>query len=159
MTTDDDGDPASSRDEKDALLQSLGDMRAAVRRTLDGLDDHQARWTPEGTLLPLLGIVNHLTQVEWRWIDGGFGGAVVHRSEREFRPGPERGLDEVLAAYRVRGSTTDAAVRGMPLTREGAGWAEGRDLRAVLLHLITETARHAGHADATRELLDGATGE
>jgi hypothetical protein len=40
-----------------------------------------------------------------------------------------------------------------------SGWGEGKDLRWVLLHLINETARHAGHADATRELLDGATGE
>ena len=46
----------------------------------------------------------------------------------------------------------------MPLT-EPCTWGEDRDLRWVLLHLINETARHAGHADATRELLDGTTGE
>ncbi len=38
-------------------------------------------------------------------------------------------------------------------------WGDGHDLRWVLVHLINETARHAGHADATREMLDGTTGE
>jgi hypothetical protein len=46
----------------------------------------------------------------------------------------------------------------MALT-EPCRWGEGTDLRWVLLHLINETARHAGHADATRELLDGTVGE
>ena len=68
--------------------------RGAVLRNLDGLDDDQARWSPDGKLIPLLGIVSHLTRVEWRWIDGAFGGVAVSRSEDEFRPGPELGLDE-----------------------------------------------------------------
>jgi hypothetical protein len=63
-----------------------------------------------------------------------------------------------VAAYRDRAVATDEYVRSTPLDtpcREG-----GRtDLRWVMLHLINETARHAGHADATRELLDGTTGE
>jgi hypothetical protein len=48
-------------------------------------------------------------------------------------------------------------VRTLPVTQGGTD-GSGRDLRWVLLHLIEETARHAGHADATRELLDGTTG-
>ena len=56
-------------------------------------------------------------------------------------------------------SATDAAVRSNTWTRIGTGWGAGHDLRFVLLHPINETARHAGHADATRELLDGSTGE
>jgi uncharacterized damage-inducible protein DinB len=159
MADDDIGFPAGSRDEKDLLLQWLGYLRGAVVRNLEGLDDEQARWTPAGALIPLLGIVNHLTRVEWRWIDGAFGGAEVSRSEQEFRPGPELNLDRAVAAYRERGFATDAIARSMPLTQTGTGWGEGKDLRFVLLHLINETARHAGHADATRELLDGTTGE
>jgi uncharacterized damage-inducible protein DinB len=160
MTTGDDiGFPDGSPDERELLLQWLGYGRGAVLRNLDGLEDHQARWTPDGKLLPLLGIVYHLTRVEWRWVDGGFGGVPVHRSEEEFGPGRERGLDEVVAAYRARADATDAAVRAHPLTEVGTGWAAGRTLRFVLLHLTNETARHAGHADATRELLDGTTGE
>jgi hypothetical protein len=158
---DDIGFPTGSDDEKELLLQWLGYLRGAVRRNLDGLDDAQARWTPDGRLIPLIGIVHHLTRVEWRWIDGAFGGAEVDRSEEEFRPGPELTLDDALAAYRVRAAATDATIRSLDLTQRCSpdSWGEGLDLRWVVLHLINETARHAGHADATRELLDGSTGE
>ena len=153
--------PAGSADEKELLLQWLNYLRGAVLRKVEGLDDAQARWTPEGRLIPLLGVVNHLTKVEWRWIDGGFGGAEVKRSEQEFSPDIELSLAEAIAAYRQRATVTDARVRSLELTHtaESQSWAKGKDLRWVLLHLINETARHAGHADATRELLDGTIGE
>lgn len=111
--------------------------------------------------MPLLGVVNHLTNVEWRWIDGECGGADVSRSEQEFNPANEVTLREVVAAYRQRATVTDVRVRSLELTRaaEPDNWAEGKDLRWVVLHLINGTARHAGHADAIRELLDGKTGE
>jgi hypothetical protein len=98
--------------------------------------------------------------VEWRWIDGGFFGAEVSRTE-EFRPGPEVTLTAAIEGYRARGRATDTAVRDLDLDESSPAesWAECHDLRWVLLHLINETARHAGHADATRELLDGNTGE
>lgn len=85
-------------------------------------------------------------------------GAAVERHEEEFSPGPEITVDSATTAYRARAAETDRVVRTLPLDspcREG----NGTDLRWVLLHLINETARHAGHADATRELLDGTTGE
>jgi len=161
MTPEDLSFPPGSHDEKELLLQWLNYLREAVLRNIEGLDDAQARWTPAGQLIPLLGIVHHLTKVEWRWIDGGFGGAQVTRSEREFAPGSEVTLDEAVAAYRQRASATDAMVCSLAMTHpsEPGSWAEGNDLRWVVLHLINETARHAGHADATRELLDGKTGE
>jgi uncharacterized damage-inducible protein DinB len=159
MAHDDIGFPAGNGDEKELLLQWLGYLRGAVLRNVERLDDPESRWTPDGRLIPLLGIVNHLTLVEWRWIDGTFGGAAVSRADEEFRPGPELSLDAAVAAYRARAAATDAAARAIPLTQMGNGWGEGRDLRFILLHLINETARHAGHADATREMLDGTTGE
>jgi uncharacterized damage-inducible protein DinB len=161
MADDDIGFPTGSEDEKQLLLQWLGYLRGAVVRNLDGLDNAQAHWTPGGRLIPLIGIVHHLTHVEWRWIDGGFGGAKVSRRDDEFRPGAEVTLDTALAAYRARAVATDAMIQSLALTHPSdlAGWAEGNDLRWVVLHLINETARHAGHADATRELLDGTTGE
>jgi uncharacterized damage-inducible protein DinB len=161
MPEDNIGFPVGSEDEKDLLLQWLGYLREAVVRNLNGLDDNQARWTPDGRLIPLLGIVYHLTRVEWRWIDGGFNGADVGQSEEEFQPGPELTIDAAIRAYRQRAAMTDAVVRSFDLTQrsDSRSWAEGHDLRWVVLHLINETARHAGHADATRELLDGKTGE
>jgi hypothetical protein len=102
-------------------------------------------------------VINHLTHVEWRWLDGKMLGVETSRSEAEFRPGPELTVATVVVRYRERGQATAHTVRSMPMTepcRDGSG----RDLRWVLLHLVEETARHAGHADATRELLDGVTG-
>jgi hypothetical protein len=111
--------PTGSTDEKELLLQWLDYLRGAVRRNLDGLDDAQARWSPDLT------------------------------------------LEAALTAYRERATATNAGIRSLDLTRSSDpdSWGEGNDLRWVVLHLINETARHAGHADATRELLDGTTGE
>jgi uncharacterized damage-inducible protein DinB len=152
--------PPGIGDERELLLSWLSYLREAVLRKGEGLSDDQARWRPDGHLISLLGIVNHLTHVEWRWIDGGFKGARVSRSEEEFLPGTELRLVSAVAAYRKRAAATEEAVRSLPsLTVPSARGGEGRDLRWVLLHLINETARHAGHADAVRELLDGTTGE
>jgi uncharacterized damage-inducible protein DinB len=161
MRLEETGFPPGSDDEKVLLLQWLSYLRGAVLRNIEGLDDAWARWTPNGKLIPLIGIVNHLTNVEWRWIDGGFSGADVSQTEQEFTPGQELTLREAVAAYRQRAIVTDAKVRSLSLAEvsEPDSWAEGRDLRWVVLHLINETARHAGHADATRELLDGVIGE
>jgi uncharacterized damage-inducible protein DinB len=151
--------PSGTADERELFLRWLGFLRAAVLRDVEGLTDEQARWTPDGGLISVLGIVNHLTHVEWRWIEGGMRGHDVSRSEEEFAPGPELTLSAAVALYRDRAAATDAAVRSMSALSEPCGWGEGVDLRWVLLHLVNETARHAGHADATRELLDGTTGE
>jgi len=161
MADDDLGFPTGSPDDKELLLQWLRYLRGAVLRNVEGLDDQQARWTPDRKLISLLGIVNHLTRVEWRWIDGAFGDADVSRVEAEFAPGPELALETAVLGYRRRGAATDAMVLATSLSAasDPKGWGEGHDLRWVLLHLINETARHAGHADATRELLDGKTGE
>ena len=85
-------------------------------------------------------------------------GKEVSRSETEFAPGAELTAAVAIAAYRAWAAATEATVRTLPL-EQPCNRQEGTDLRWVLLHLINETARHAGHADATRELLDGARGE
>ncbi len=144
-------------DEAELLLAHLSRLREAILRKVEDLDEQQARWRPEGALIPLLGIVDHLTHVEWRWIEGAMRGQPVSRSEAEFAPGPELTVPEAVRRYRERALATAEAVRSMPVTRPTAD-GTGRDLRWVLLHLLQETARHAGHADATRELLDGTTG-
>jgi uncharacterized damage-inducible protein DinB len=150
--------PTGHVDERELFLDWLRYLRAAVLRKLDGLSEEDARWQPHGALIPLLGIVNHLTRVEWRWIEGGMRGTEVERSEGEFKPGPELTLATAVSAYKDRAAATDHAVRSMPLDTP-CRWGDGTTLRWVLIHLINETARHAGHADATRELLDGTTGE
>jgi uncharacterized damage-inducible protein DinB len=158
MKTRDPSFPQGNPDERELLLSWLGFLRGAVLRKINGLSDDDARWTPDGGLITLLGIVNHLTHLEWRWIDGSMRGEETSRGDDEFYPGPDLTVEAAIAAYRDRAVATDEYVRSTPLEtpcREG-----GRtDLRWVMLHLINETARHAGHADATRELLDGTVGE
>ncbi|TYP89100.1 DUF664 domain-containing protein [Blastococcus xanthinilyticus] len=149
--------PGPIADERELLLAWLEHLRASLLRMLEDLDEEQARWRPDGALIGVIGIVNHLTHVERRWIDGRMLGEAVHRSEAEFSPGPELTVPAAVRGYRERGAATAAAVRSMEVTRPCAD-GSGRDLRWVLLHLVEETARHAGHADATRELLDGVTG-
>jgi uncharacterized damage-inducible protein DinB len=150
--------PVGNPDERELLLSWLAWLRGAVLRKIDGVSDADARWTPEGKLVSLLGIVNHLTRVEWRWIDGAMRRERTSRSDAEFRPGEELSVIAAVAAYRARAAATDAYVRATSLTQLTRN-SDATDLRWVVLHLINETARHAGHADATRELLDGATGE
>jgi hypothetical protein len=151
--------PSGTPDELELYLRWLAFLRGAVLRKSLGLDDEQARWRPEGRLLPLIGLVRHLTNVERRWIDGAMLGEATGKSPDEYTPGPGLSIERAIADYRARAAATDEAVRRIgDLTapsREGADI----DLRFVLVHLINETARHAGHADAVRELLDGTVGE
>ena len=153
--------PVTRSDEREQLLDWLGYLRCAVIRNAEGLSEAAAHERPGGRLISIVGIVNHLTQVEWRWIDGGFGGEYVTRDDEEFHPGSELQITEAVARYRVRGKATDETVRALSLDTFAAAksWGDGHSLRFVLLHLVNETARHAGHADAVRELLDGSTGE
>jgi hypothetical protein len=150
--------PRVLSDEREQLLDWLRWLRESVIGKLRGINEQQARWTPEGRLIPLIGVVHHLTRVEWRWIDGAMLGKPVERSESEFRPGPELTIEGALRDYRSRWAKTDDCVRSHHLDDHGIG-NEEVTLRWVLLHLVNETARHAGHADATREMLDGTVGE
>ena len=102
-----------------------------------------------------------MTAVEWRWIDGSLLRQPVSRTEDEFTPGDQVTVQSALAAYAARAEATETAVRAASLDTACVGRAaglQGMDLRFVLLHLIEETAHHAGHADSTREALDGAVG-
>ncbi len=84
----------------------------------------------------------------------------MSRSEAEFEAAGVS-LAIVVENYRRRGQVTGQAVQAASsLDQPAVGLAHRpQNLRRILVHLIQETARHAGHADATRELLDGTTGE
>lgn len=156
-----DPDPTTA-DEREMLLGFLRRQRAFVLATADGLTDEQARWAPPEGLIPIIAVLNHLPYVEWRWVDGRYLREEVSRSEElEFQVPAERTLADVIADYERRAARTEEIVRGAPgldaacLGGPGQPSRPGLDLRWVLLHLIEETAHHAGHADSTRELLDG----
>ncbi len=152
------GFPGDDPDERELLLSWLDYLRGAVLRKVEGLTDEEARWRPDGRLLPLLGVVSHLTAVEWRWVDGGMLGQEVDRNEEEFSPREELTVTSAVVAYRDRAAATNKTVRSLSLDAP-CRFRGNATLRWVLLHLLNETARHAGHADATRELLDGVAGE
>ena len=152
--------PDPDSDEGELFVRWLDFLRGSLVRKLDGLSEEQARWHPDGKLISVLGVINHLTNVEWRWIDGAFLGEETSRSEEEFRPVATVPMTDIISSYRVRGADTAKAIREAASLSVTCAhpMAKGRDLRWVLLHLVEETARHAGHADATSELLDGTTG-
>ena len=154
--------PPPGLPEREALLGFLDWKRAAVLKTAEGLTDEQSRWTPDGKLLPIAGIIHHLAYVETRWIDGRFLREKPPEAmpEREFAINAP--LAELVAAYAERAVKTNQVVRSAPsmdvpcLGHESQSPRPGLDLRWVVLHLLEETAQHAGHADSTREMLDGA---
>lgn len=151
-------DPGVHSDEREQMLAFLRTQRELVAASAVDLTDEQAHRRPDGKLIPVIGIVNHLTHVERRWIDGSYlRRPVPPRSEQEFAVAASVGLAEVMDAYAARAARTEAAVRDAPDLSVPClhPHHSGIDLRWVLLHLIEETAHHAGHADSTREMLDG----
>jgi hypothetical protein len=153
--------PPPGGDEREALLGFLDWKRGAVLKTAEGLTDEQARWTPEGKLLPIAGIIHHLTCVEGRWIDGRYlREEPPERTDREFEV--KAPLADLIDAYVVRAAKTNEIVKSAPsldvecLGHQSQPPRPGLDLRWVVIHLLEETAQHAGHADSTREMLDGA---
>ena len=160
--------PAPSTDEREVLLGYIQWQREQVVATAEGLTEEQLRWTPDGRLLPIIGIINHLTHMEWRWIEGRYLASPFPAREEEFVLGDAVTGTEVIESYWAQAQRTEQLVRAAPaLTEPCLGDEGGRgpahellgfdrpvDLRWVLLHLLEETAHHAGHADATREMLD-----
>jgi Protein of unknown function (DUF664) len=169
MTT---GDATPAVDgERADLLETLGVHRGFLRFTLRSLTDEQAALTPTASQLCLGGLIKHVTQVERSWTDfvldrqgglGGAGGADEH--ERGFQMLPGDTVADLLADYDAAARATDeivATVEDLDASHSlpPAPWfAPGarRSNRRVFLHLIAETAQHAGHADIIREALDGA---
>jgi Protein of unknown function (DUF664) len=156
-----------------ALLAFLAAQRDAVLSIVAGLDEdawHRSvvpsGWTPAG-------LVEHLGGAEWHWFQG-----VVAGKHPEPAPGDEdlppydptaafvcdQPSAEIINFYRDQCASSDAVLAVTPLSarprgRHGVpGQDEPPDVRWVVLHMIEETARHAGHLDIARELLDGQTG-
>lgn len=153
-------------EEKDSLWVSLDRHRDAVLWKLDDLDDEQLRRrvTPSGT--SLLGLVKHLAVVEYGWFSDTFDGPNEPLpfdpadEDADFRIEPAETTAEVLAYYARARAAADQVVADNDIdTIAQATTGASVTLRWVLIHLIEETARHAGHADILRELLDGTTGD
>jgi uncharacterized damage-inducible protein DinB len=151
--------------EKDLLVAKLDAQREHVLGALEGLTDEQLRQPVLPTGWSCLGLVQHLTQdVELLWFAQVFAGRSAEHDGAGWKVGEDTTAEDVLARYRAAVSQANEIIAGHGLTDAPAAWPEGmfgewrlHDLRQMMLHVLTETACHAGHLDAVRELLDGQT--
>ena len=160
-------------DERTALTEMLDYYRAVMLRKTEGLSDEQLAVTVASSDLTLGGLLMHLALVEDSWFLSTFLGGELGESwsgfdwksdpDWEFHHAHEYSRDVIVAQYegsiaRSRQVVDEAEsldVLAAKPTRDGQAF----NLRWILVHLIEEYARHAGHADLIRESIDGATGD
>ncbi|GII50075.1 hypothetical protein Psi02_64990 [Planotetraspora silvatica] len=153
-------------DEKQSMHVSLDRHRDVVVWKLRGLDDEQLRrpMTPSGT--NLLGLVKHLASVEYGWLCETFGRETEplpfdeEDGDADIRVLPHETTEQILAFYERARAAADKVIEEVEIDGVGTAWhGAAVSMRWVLIHMIEETARHAGHMDILRELIDGATGD
>ena len=163
--------------ERSDLIDTLRKHRGLFLHTVQGLSDDQAREHPTVSALTLGGLVKHVTAVEVQWADFVVNGpgTPISADIDWSNPPPEvqafvdshtmqptETLAGLLTRYEEAAAATDALVESVDLDEEhplpeapwnppGARWSN----RRVVVHLVAETAQHAGHADILRETLDG----
>ena len=162
--------------ERADLLEALGTQRHFLRFTTKDLTDEQARQRTTASELTLGGLIKHVASTESGWVDfildgpsalGDFSAmteADFARRVDEFKLLPGETLAGVLEDYAKVAQRTDELVASLPDLNVShplpkAPWFPPdarRSARRVFLHIIAETAQHAGHADIIRESLDGA---
>ncbi|MEV6740119.1 DinB family protein [Streptomyces sp. NPDC051104] len=157
-------------DERGALLSFLEEQRGGIRRAVLGLTEEQARTRPSASELSLGGLLKHVAEVEQTWIARAKGEPpAVKRDESNwhecFQLLDGETVASQLAYWEEVAAGTEAFIRAVPSLDDtfplpNDPWFppdERVSTRWVMLHLIRETARHAGHADILRESLDGKT--
>ncbi|ASR34395.1 hypothetical protein BAY61_04605 [Prauserella marina] len=154
-------------DERDGLLGYLAQQRYVLCLAAYGLTDEQARMRPTASALCVGGLIKHVAATELAWMNVVLGNPVDDTGTADFRFGHDETLADVIGEYERVATGTEEIVEGIAdlgmavrvpsevpwFPDDVAAWS----VRWVLLHLIEETARHAGHADILRESIDGAT--
>ena len=152
--------------EKDSLKAALDRHRDAVLWKVDGVSDVDLRRSrlPSGTTL--LGLVKHLAAVEYGWFCETFGRETEPLPDADDDPDADWRIEEgestgdVLAFYARARAAADEVIAAHDVEDTGAAWHGATvTMRWVLIHMVEEVARHAGHADVMRELIDGFTGD
>ncbi|HEY5788651.1 MAG TPA: DinB family protein [Microlunatus sp.] len=154
---------------KEILQRYLRKERDALLATLDGLDERQIRWplTPTGT--NLLGIVKHTASVSLGYFGETFGrdhGQTIPWFDEDSEVNDdmwataEQTREQIVALHQVSAREADATIGALTLESPGRvpWWPDERaavTLGRILVHMIAETAHHAGHADIVREMLIG----
>jgi hypothetical protein len=146
---------AGERETLQALLQY---QRDSMVRKVSGLNEDVARQSLVGSGVSLLWLTKHMARAECLWLLVRFAGLDAELPDNTVQP------DDTMAAaielYRRTWDRVDPVVAVAPLNApcQRVGEDAPVNLRWVLMHLLEETARHAGHADIIRELIDGQTG-
>jgi uncharacterized damage-inducible protein DinB len=159
-------------DPKDHLRQYLQIARDALLWKLDGLSEYDVRrpLTPTGT--NLLGLVKHVASVELGYFGDTFGRpsdeplpwyAADAEPNADMWATADETCGQIVGLYHRAWAHTDATIDALPLDAPGRvpHWPDERaevTLHQILVHVIAETHRHAGHADVVRELIDGTVG-
>lgn len=166
-------DPDADGPESVLLGQYLDYQRETMVSKTDGMTQEQLALTHAPSELTLAGLLYHLALVEENWMEVRFSGLPEREPwvsvdwdadpNWEFRTACELEPDELRRRYRQAGERSRQVASGAAaldqLSVRPLSNGEHFSLRWVLLHLIEETARHAGHADFLREAIDGAVGE
>jgi hypothetical protein len=150
------------------LLAYIQQQRDGLRNAAYGLTEEQIRVAPAASSLTIGGLIKHVTATERGWVADILQRPSSQDPERygdDFKVGPDDTLAGLLADLDRAAAETEAAVAGLELSHPvpvpDAPWfpkdVEAWTVRWVLLHLVEEIARHAGHADIIRESIDGAT--
>ncbi|WP_344533895.1 DinB family protein [Streptomyces albiaxialis] len=163
--------PPLQADERTALLGWLDLQRRILRWKCEGLSDEDAHRAvvPTSPAMTMAGLISHMRWTEHTWLEVLFLGGDEKRNpafdesdeDADWRTGG-RPLAELLAEYEAQCARSDEIVAAASLDDVGAPHPRFRssnaNLRWMLIHLVEETGRHAGHADIVRELLDGTKG-
>jgi len=168
MSTSNDGEPDPTSAERAALRAFLDDQRAALIARVEGLSEADARATPTVSSLSLLGLIRHSAIWERRWFqvivagttfEGEWPEVDAPGEDSTFVVGATETIASVVADFREQIAASNEILRTFDLDApcRWAGMAN-ESVRWVALHLIEETARHAGHADIIRESIDGTRG-
>ncbi|MGW4892324.1 DinB family protein [Kitasatospora sp. NPDC004240] len=155
--------PGLNADEATTLRTFLGYLREAVISKTAGLTDEEARRPGVASGTSLLWLVRHLTAVELNWFLWAYRGDDVEPWDDDVPSPGDETAEGAVAAYRAAIARADEVIAVNPdLDRPGVRslrpGAEAPSMRWVLVHMIEETGRHAGHADILREQLDGRVG-
>lgn len=145
--------------EVDQLRAVLDGLRAGFIKKLAGLSDADAGRSTVDSGTNLAGLLQHLTFVESKWFEENVAGGKA-KGSRSMRVDPSVPLPLLRSAYRAACESSNQIITQVGDADSPLAKPQGRsrNLRAALLAVIEETARHAGHADIIREQIDGRTG-
>jgi len=147
------------------LTSFLDYFRSVMIRKVEGVDDEKLRWSPVPSGTCLGGLIKHLAYVERYWFQSVWAGREVafpwtdDDPDADFRLDPDDTADSLIGFYRQECDVSRQIAAASALDDTVTTPRGEISMRWIVVHMIEETARHCGHADLIRELVDGAVGD